>query len=57
MQGSGQWGQVLNVEEPYLSRSKAFILAFFSGVHGNGSSDGKVVGFDAVGTSIQGRVV
>ena len=41
MRGSGRWGQVLNVEEPYLWRSQAFILALFSGVHGNGSSDGR----------------
>ena len=41
MQGSGRWGQVLNVEEPYLLRSQAFILVLFSGVHGNGSSDGR----------------
>ena len=44
MQGSGRWGQVLNVEAPYLSRSQAFIFSLFSGKHGNGSSAGQSSG-------------
>jgi len=55
MQGSGRWGQELNVKEPYLFRSQAFILALFSGVHGNGSSDGRGGGASRSGTSMQGR--
>ena len=29
------------MDEAYLSRSQAFIFALFSGVHGNGSSEGR----------------
>ena len=32
---------MLKVEEPYLSRSQAFMFALFSGVQGNGSSEGR----------------
>jgi hypothetical protein len=39
--GSGRWGQVLNVDEAYRSRSHVFIRSLFSSVQGNGSSDGR----------------
>ena len=32
---------MLKVDEAYLSRSQAFIFALFSGVQGNGSSEGR----------------
>ena len=32
---------MLKVDEAYLSRSHAFIFALFSGVQGNGSSEGR----------------
>ena len=49
MQGRGRWGQVLNFEARYLSRSQAFIFLSFLCKHGNGSSAGHSVGLYAVG--------
>ena len=39
--GSAGGGQVLRVDEAYLSRSQAFIFALFSGIQENGSSEGR----------------
>ena len=39
--GNALWGPVLNVEEAHLSSSHAFIHPLFSGVQGNGSSEGR----------------
>ena len=41
MQGNARWGQVLNVEQAYLSSSHAFIRPLSSGVQENGSSEGR----------------
>ena len=41
MLGNARWGQVLNVEEAYLSSNLAFIRPLFSGVQGKGSSEGR----------------
>ena len=35
--GIGWWGQLLNVEEAYLSSRYCFIFVMFSGTAGNGS--------------------
>ena len=41
MLGNARWGQVLNVEEAYLSSNHAFIRPLFSGVQEKGSSEGR----------------
>lgn len=41
IQGNGRWGQVLKVEDAYRLSSHAFIRPLFSGVQGNGNSDGR----------------
>ena len=41
MLGNARWGQVLNVEEAYLSSNHAFIRHLFYGVQGKGSSEGR----------------
>ena len=42
IRGSARWGQVLNVEEAYLSSSQVLMWLLFSGVHSNGRELGCV---------------
>ena len=44
MHGNARWGQVLNVEEAYLSSNQSFIRPLFSGVQGNGNAAGRAGG-------------